>query len=239
MASASSNGSQKVRFGLFEADLRTGELFRNGARVRLQEQPFRILSMLLEKPADVVTREELRERLWPADTFVDFDHSLNAAIRRLRDALGDSAENPRFVGTVARRGYRFLAPVEGNGAASSAPVLTDASPARKKPPWRRLPWIIVVIAVLGIGISIGFQATLRQRTPPQVSKRRLTANPPEVPVRMNGLSPDGQFLAFADTTGFYIRDVSSGETHPLALPPDFGLPRKDSGSLNVWMLERF
>src|SRR5438309_967221 len=115
----SSNGSvceRTRRFGVFELDLHAGELRRQGMRVRLQEQPFQLLVQLLEKPGEVVTREELRNRLWPADTFVDFDHSLNAAIRRLRDALGDSAENPRFVETVARRGYRFLTPVEsGNG----------------------------------------------------------------------------------------------------------------------------
>src|ERR1700741_2366031 len=121
------NGSQaesswSLRFGVFDLDLRAAELRRNGMKIKLQEQPFQVLAQLLERPGDVVTREELRDRLWPADTFVDFDHSLNAAIRRLRDALGDSAENPTFVETVARRGYRFLAPVtappvNGNGAA--------------------------------------------------------------------------------------------------------------------------
>ncbi len=108
-----SNGTRTIQFGVFEADLRAGELRRNGAKVRLQEQPFQILVMLVERPGEIVTREELRTHLWPADTFVDFDHSLNAAVRRLRDALGDTAENPRFVETVARRGYRFLAPVNG------------------------------------------------------------------------------------------------------------------------------
>jgi len=88
---------------VFELDLRAGELRRNGSKIRLQEQPFQILVTLLEHPGEVVTREELRSKLWPADTFVDFDHSLNAAIRRLRDALGDSADRPRFVETVARR----------------------------------------------------------------------------------------------------------------------------------------
>ena len=98
------NGDRStVRFGLFEADLRSGELSRSGSKIRLQEQPFQILSLLLQKPGEVVTREELRARLWPADTFVDFDHGLNAAIKRLRDALGDSAENPRFIETLARR----------------------------------------------------------------------------------------------------------------------------------------
>jgi len=102
-----------ISFGTFEADLRTGELRRDGRKIRLQEQPFQILAMLLEHPGEIVTREELRSRLWPADTFEDFDHGLNAAVKRLRDALADSAENPRFVETLARRGYRFLVPING------------------------------------------------------------------------------------------------------------------------------
>jgi len=101
-----------VRFGVFAVDLAAGELRKNGARIRLQEQPFQILAILLERPGDAVTREELRQRLWPADTFVDFDHSLNTAVNKLREALGDSASNPRYVETLARRGYRFLAAVE-------------------------------------------------------------------------------------------------------------------------------
>ena len=100
-----------LRFGIFEADLRTGELRKRGVRVRLQEQPFQVLAALLDRPGDLVTREELQGRLWTADTFVDFDHGLNKAINKIRDALGDSAESPRFVETVARRGYRFIAAV--------------------------------------------------------------------------------------------------------------------------------
>jgi cholera toxin transcriptional activator len=99
------------KFGTFEVDLRARELRRGGIRVRLQDQPFEILTMMLERPGEVVTREELRERLWPAGTFVDFEHSLNAAVKRLRAALGDDADNPRFVETQHRRGYRFIAPV--------------------------------------------------------------------------------------------------------------------------------
>src|ERR1700741_1075152 len=97
-----------LRFGIFEVDVRAGELRKDGVKLKLQEQPFQVLCMLVEHSGEVVTREELRNRLWPADTFVDFDHGLNAAVKRLRDALGDSAENPRFVETVARRGYRFI-----------------------------------------------------------------------------------------------------------------------------------
>jgi TolB-like protein/DNA-binding winged helix-turn-helix (wHTH) protein len=102
------DASGRLRFGVFEVDLRAGELTKRGLRIRLQEQPFQVLAMLLEKPGELVTREELREKIW-GETVVDFDHGLNKAINKIREALGDSAENPRFVETVARRGYRFLA----------------------------------------------------------------------------------------------------------------------------------
>ena len=100
-----------VRFGVFELDRRSGELRKDGVRVRLQEQPLRVLDALLAEPGEPVTREALRQRLWPDDTFVDFDNGLNRAIDRLRAALGDEAGNPRFIETLERRGYRFIAPV--------------------------------------------------------------------------------------------------------------------------------
>src|SRR5437660_10094309 len=135
--------SKTRRFGVFEVDLRGGELRRNGSKVKLQEQPFQILALLLERPGEVVTREDLRKRLWPVDTFVDFDHSLNAAIKRLRNALGDAAENPRFVETVARRGYRFVAPVNGAGVNGNGSGLHPADKAGEKVSARRFPiwWI--------------------------------------------------------------------------------------------------
>src|SRR5439155_11177039 len=101
-------GHQSVRFSTFELDVRAGELRKAGAKIKLQEQPLRILQMLLANPGELVTREELRSRLWPDHTFVDFDHGLNKAINKLREALGDSAESPRFIETLSRRGYRFL-----------------------------------------------------------------------------------------------------------------------------------
>jgi cholera toxin transcriptional activator len=103
------------RFGVFEADASSGELRKSGMRLRMQEKPFQVLMLLLERPGEVVTREEVRQKVWPADTFVDFDHSLNTIINKVRDALGDSAANPRFIETLAKRGYRFLVPVESGG----------------------------------------------------------------------------------------------------------------------------
>src|SRR6266576_2630328 len=152
-AVGSTNGndnSSTRRFGVFELDLRAGELRRSGSKVKLQEQPFQVLAELLDRPGQVVTREELRNRLWPADTYVDFDHSLNAAIRRLRDALGDSAENPRFVETVARRGYRFVAPV--NGTATTVPhhPVPQATPRPKR------LHISAVLVVLLAGVLLGW-----------------------------------------------------------------------------------
>jgi DNA-binding winged helix-turn-helix (wHTH) protein len=101
-------GSANLRFDVYALDLRAGELFKSGRKIKLQEQPFRILTMLLEHPGELVTREELRQRLWSDDTFVDFEHSLNTAIKKLRRALCDEAEKPRFVETLPRRGYRFV-----------------------------------------------------------------------------------------------------------------------------------
>ena len=116
MAVPPANDAAKiVRFGVFEVDLTAGELRKSGSKVRLQEQPFQLLAYLLTRSGEVVTRDELREKLWPADTFVDFDHSLNTAINKVREALGDSASSPRFVETLARRGYRFLGPVNRVG----------------------------------------------------------------------------------------------------------------------------
>jgi TolB-like protein/DNA-binding winged helix-turn-helix (wHTH) protein len=120
---------RNFKFGVFEVDLRAGELTKLGRRVRLQDQPFQLLAMLLEKPGELVTREELHLKLWP-ETTVDFDHGLNKAISKIREALGDSAENPRFIETVARRGYRFLADVTVVGAEQPKITVTDETPAK-------------------------------------------------------------------------------------------------------------
>lgn len=207
------------RFGAFEIDLRVGELRRNGMKVKLQEQPFQVLALLLEHPGEVVTREEVRTRLWPADTFVDFDHSLNAAIRRLRDALGDSAENPTFVETVARRGYRFLAPVSatptnGNGIVVTAPISVEVFPSRAHRWWIMAAVAAVILIV--IGIALGFFFASHAFAPPRIT--RLTANPVDDPIISAAISRDGHCLAFSDEDGFYLRQVDTGETHRISLP---------------------
>ena len=197
-----------IRFGTFEADLRAGELRRNGIKIRLQEQPFQVLAMLLERPGEIVTREELHSRLWPADTFVDFDHGLNAAVKRLRDALGDSAENPRFIETLARRGYRLLVLV--NGAARENAPLPHAGPS-----WRvGLAAVVLLLA----GIIAGWHAGHRSAAAVRFTERRLTANPENDPVFSAAISPDGKYLAFTGRTGIFLRAVETGETHPVTIP---------------------
>ena len=117
------------RFGIYEANIDSGELRKGGVRIRVQQQPFLILEMLLQHPGEVVTREELRARIWPNEEFGDFDQAVNVAIAKLRTALSDSAENPRFIETLPRRGYRFIAPVETGNQAHAALSETPANPS--------------------------------------------------------------------------------------------------------------
>jgi DNA-binding winged helix-turn-helix (wHTH) protein len=133
-----------VKFDVFEVDLRAKELYKGGRKVKLQIQPFQVLAMMLERPGEVVTREEMQKRLWPADTFVDFDHSVNTAIKKLRQALGDDKNKPRFVETLPKRGYRFLATVKGPVAPArqaadtptpTAPVARTMTPDTAVSPW--------------------------------------------------------------------------------------------------------
>src|SRR5262245_51440113 len=152
-------------FGSFEVDIASGELRRQGLKVRLQDQPFRLLVLLLERAGEVVTREELRNRLWPADTFVDFDHSLNTAVRKLREALGDSADAPRYVETLARRGYRFLVPVqerEPSPVSADAEAPSAAPPTAPRGPSSR-PRVVLIAAVLGAAALIAYWAGTHAR----------------------------------------------------------------------------
>ena len=142
MSSPPASPQRLIRFGVFELDARSGELRKSGVRLNVQDQPLQVLKILLERAGELVTREELRQRLWPSDTFVGFEHGLNAAVGRLRETLGDSADSPRFIETLPRRGYRFIGTVVNDGAglvagdqpaASEAPVPTGQEP----PPPRR------------------------------------------------------------------------------------------------------
>jgi DNA-binding winged helix-turn-helix (wHTH) protein len=170
--------SQRIhRFGAFEADLWTGELRKDGVRLKVQEQPLKILAMLLAQPGELVTRERLREGLWSIDTFVDFDRGLNTSVNRLRAALGDSAEKPRFVETVGSRGYRFIAPVaNGNGqaAAPSAAVVPFPSQEYSDQPrasterksefrWKVLTFGGAFLIMLVIAVGVRFH--MRQTKP--------------------------------------------------------------------------
>src|SRR5467141_5419243 len=167
--------SGRVRFGVFEVDLRSGELHKQSIKIKLHDQPFQVLAMLLEHPGELVTREQLHRRLWPSDTFVDFDHGLNVAVKKLRRALSDSADNPRFIETLARRGYRFVAQVENMATFDASQAATNSrnvaeefaghseAPASSAaagvvPPHaarqRLLPWAVVAVLLAVVGFAL-------------------------------------------------------------------------------------
>lgn len=153
MVASLASPRRAIRFGVFEVDPQSGELRRQGVHIKLQEQPLQVLALLLERPGELITREELQQKLWPADTFVDFDVGLNTAIKRLRDALGDSADNPRFVETLPRRGYRFIAPLHGVDAAP------DQSEAPVRYPWKSRPvaalGLVAALVAAVLGLNLG------------------------------------------------------------------------------------
>jgi TolB-like protein/DNA-binding winged helix-turn-helix (wHTH) protein len=194
--------SGRVRFGAFEVDLRSGELHKQGIKIKLHDQPFLVLTLLLEHPGELVTREQLRQKLWPADTFVDFDVSLNSAIKRLRDTLSDTAERPRYVETLPRRGYRFIAAVERIPSApyQDSPVHTEHAAER---PMKALAvrrpaklWIVTgvlaAMLVLFVGLNIG---ELRQRLL-RTSAARTVQSVAVLP--LENLSGDPEQEYFAD-----------------------------------------
>jgi DNA-binding winged helix-turn-helix (wHTH) protein len=149
----------RFRFGVFEADAATGELRRKGVRVKLHAQPFQVLMMLLARPGEMLTREEICRELWPEGTFVDYEHGVNSAVNRLREALGDKAANPRFVETLARRGYRFVAPVERVGAAVESVVeagLLDRVLAAPEDLPKSSPVVVRTLFLLLQGMYVGF-----------------------------------------------------------------------------------
>lgn len=205
-----------VRFDLFEVDLRTGELRKEGRRVKLQEQPFRVLSLFLNRPKELVTREELRQELWPADTFVDFDHGLNSAIARLREALCDSAEKPRYIETVAKRGYRFIGPLTEPALRSAAPLEVLVPEDHSRGSTQALPKMLISIGLcVALLCLIGAWTVFRGNPDSQLSRIEV------VPVgALRGFqatpafSPDGTLVAFRQSdndrnTGLYAAVVGA------------------------------
>lgn len=218
----------RVRFGAFEADLRTGELRKSGIRLRLQDQPFRVLALLLGRSGEVVSREELRAEIWPNDTFVDFDHSLNTAINKIREALGDSANNPHFVETLPRRGYRFIYPVEAlfplkrevagatdeSGALEAAPAAAPPQEAARQSLSSRFR-VLATIGILALVSVLIWWLRRTERVPsydtpaPLTRDSGLTFQP--------ALSPDGRLVAYSSDRGgqgnvdIYVQQVGGAE----------------------------
>ena len=221
----------RVRFGVFELDCRSGELRKAGVRVSLQEQALQVLTSLLERPGDLVTRDELRQRLWPTGTSGDFEHGLNAVINRLRETLGDSADSPRFIETLPRRGYRFIAPIESDQIASpagarGAPVSVPEGPAASPSVRRRGRRIVAAFALGLVAVVTGAQWQLRrppavEGSPPKVVSITRLAGEEDWPA----FSPDGEQVAFSwpgeksDNVDIYVTLVGATEVRRLTTDP--------------------
>ena len=215
---SANSSSSTIRFGTFEVNSQTGELRKRGQKVKLQEQPLQVLVALLERPGELVTREELRSKLWPADTFVDFDHGLNAAVKRLRDVLGESADAPIFIETLARRGYRFVAPVSGSSVPGGIEI---ASVSKRDKLFFLTRWVAVLcLALILVAVVVWAPWRLASRST-DIVERRLTSNSSENWVSGASISPDGKNLAYSDNTGIYLKLIRTGETHSLQLPANF------------------
>ena len=228
-----SSGPQVVRFGDYALDLRSGELLHNGSRLLLGEQPFRILALMVRQPGTLFTRDDLRRELWSEDTFVDFEHSLNAAVKRLREALGDSAVAPRFIETLPRRGYRFIGDVDWEHSASSpretataglaSPSIPEPSAGAKTRRDRLSIWWIVsasaaaLLIVAGVLALARFSSSLRVDGASDLIRLTSTSGLNTDPA----LSPDGELLAYASdrggTGGFDIWVQPIGGGDPLRL----------------------
>lgn len=212
--------STRLAFGPFQVNVANGELFKHGVRVRLPGQPFQILLLLLDRPGTVVTREELRDQIWGGETFVDFEHSLNVAMNKLRRALGDSAENPRYIETVPGRGYRFIGSMQTLSDAGAVPEVTPiptlvAVPAASK----RSRWRTAAVGLGLVAIVAGVRGLLRPwNTTPEMRVQQLTTNAAENPVWHAVISPDGKYLAYGDLAGIQVRLMATGETHLLPRP---------------------
>ena len=246
----SEKAASRFRFGLFEVDAESGELRKSGTRVRLQAQPFRVLICLLERPGEVVTRDEIQQLLWGSDTIVDFDHSLGTAINKLREALGDSAENPRFIETLARRGYRFLAPVtvvpDAPAHASTAPAptatpapaaaasgnfATETAARRPRSGWRMGVAVVLVAGLTAAAYWAGSRSRETRGLPPRVTQITFSGRVlPGDPLfeSFTGAATDGSRIYFPQIeNGESVMAealIADGETRTLPLPDDLAAP---------------
>lgn len=218
-----------LRFGTYEVDLATEEVSRRGVPLNLNGKPFQILAMLLEQPGKIVTREELQQRLWPDGTFVDFDRNLNTAVKKLRQALGDSAETPVFIETLPRRGYRFIAPVSvaGNGVPAgisstdeSGPVEATEVPATHRGS-TRVAWIVAAV-MCAVAIVVAVVKLIPAGKSLDVRKMRITKVTDSGNIREMAISPDGQYLAYAIgpalEQSLWIRELSGANAIQLLAP---------------------
>ncbi len=224
MAAHGATSARIVRFGLYEADLDARELRRNGLVIRLQDRPFEVLAILLERPGEVIAREEFRQRLWSADTFVDFDASLNTSVNKLRQALQDNAENPRFIATAGRRGYRFIAPASftGTGTAPADVPLHDpgaGSPAGTVPHRRWIYTALPLGAVLAAAIAV-IAWLAPEPTPRVISVRQISRDGLLDP--WGKLTTDGARLFYLDRAGGHWTlmqvPLAGGEAQPFPAP---------------------
>jgi Tol biopolymer transport system component/DNA-binding winged helix-turn-helix (wHTH) protein len=231
------SATRVYRFGVFELNATSRQLFRSGREIRIQEQPRRLLEALLERHGELVTRDELREKLWPTETFVEFDDGLNTAVQKIRQVIGDEARNPRFVETVPRRGYRFIAPVEIDGEPHAA---MDAQPksapsAAPAAPARRPPWIWVCAASALVGLVVGLLVARPSGSPPPPTLKLTITPPAAVELRPgfrggSAISPDGRALVFAanrnGNTRLWLRYMDSLDAREL--------PGTEDGLLPFW-----
>jgi DNA-binding winged helix-turn-helix (wHTH) protein len=225
------------QFGVYEINTNARELRKHGVKIKLQDQPLEILLLLLASPGEVITRQQIQQQLWPENTFVDFDNAINSAVRKLREALGDTPENPRFIETLARRGYRFVAPVSRptTHASNPAAMVVDqdqirpllASPPTPGTKWRRLFQITCTIAAVFVAIALGlwWRASVASRAGGDASS-------PPVPLtsypgfeQFPSFSPDGSRIAFSwDEPGkrlsnIYLKTIGLGDPVRLSTSP--------------------
>jgi len=219
----SSERTRFARFGIFKLDTHSKELLKAGRRIKLHGQPMEVLLTLLEKPGEVVPRSELQSRLWPQNTYVDFEHGLNKAISKIRLSIGDSADSPRYLETVPGQGYRFIAPVAWISPEADEPDLLKVegtSENTRETPMHRVAgrfWTAVIGSV-ALACLAGAAYYFYRGPLTHVTEVKLTSRGPEFPVEAECISPDGKYIAFADSEGLWLQVVESAETHQLQVP---------------------